>query len=168
MVYSLYHGSNNHFKEFDVSKIRYVGCNGDGFYFASVESYAKTYGKIVKNWSVEIKNPLTPEFKKMSLKDYERIILFIWEKTEYKEDLKNYGYFNDYEFYFFMKNKALEFFNKKTDYSALFDLVHTTIGSLKELFKIVRKVTKFNFDGVISKRMDEYVVFSPKQIKLIK
>lgn len=167
MKYILYHGTNKDFDLFDTSKSKYVGCNGDGLYFASNKNYAKTYGKNIKKVSVTILNPLTPETNILTLKNYKKILLHIWKNTEFKEDLKNYGYFKDSDFKNFMTKKAKELYNKKNDYNAFFDLVHTSIGSLKELLNIVKIVNNIYFDGVISKNMDEYVIFNNEQIKIL-
>ena len=166
MKYQLFHGSNADFKTFDPSKVRYVGCNGDGFYFTPCERYAKTYGSIVKKWQVEIKNALTPETKVLTINDYKDILKYIWNSEE-KEDIKNYGWFDDLDFPFIMEGLAKYFYNKESDYVALFDLVHTVTGSMKNLLNILKKVSEIHFDAVISVQMQEYVVFNNNQIKLI-
>jgi len=163
----LYHGSDSDFIQFDVNKIKYVGCNGDGFYFTKDPDYAKTYGKIVKAWDVDIKNPLKPDSKILNVQDYIKILNFIWYKSEYKDDLKNYGFFYDSDFKTVRDQLAKDLNNKKDDYYALFDLTHTVTGSLRAVCEIVKKTIGKTYDGVISEGFGEYVAFFPDQIKLI-
>ena len=61
----------------------------------------------------------------------------------------------------------LKTFQKKDDYSALFDLTHSSIGSIRELSNIIEKTSGIKYDGVISPVFREYVAFYPNQIKSI-
>jgi len=160
----LYHGSNNSFDVFNVKTIRYVGSNGDGFYFSPDSHESMRYGDNVREFFLKIENPLSPNEKNLSTENFKAIIQYIWDNTEYREDLKNYGYFDDEQFQSF-RDKLAEDLSQKDDYSALFDLTHTTTGSIKELAQIVEKSTEIKFDGVISPMFREYVAFYPNQIK---
>lgn len=164
---TLYHGSSVDFERFDPAKIKYVGCNGDGFYFTPDLHMAKTYGDIVKAYEVVISHPLKPNTKKLTLPNYEDLITHIWKNTDCRNDLKNYGWFNDSDFNSFMKAKALELFNRGDDYGALFDLTHSVTGSMRTLFSMLEKSTGQLFNGVISEGFHEWVAFHPSQIKVI-
>jgi hypothetical protein len=164
----LYHGSSSDFKKFDTKKIKYVGCNGDGFYFTPSPSYARTYGEVVKAYKVSIKNPLYPMKKFLNYGDYCKILSFLWSQKEYAQDLKNYGWFNDCDFIEFRNAKAKELDAIQDDYRALFDLTHSVTGSIRYLAQIITKVVKKDIDGVASPMMAEYVAFYPEQISLIK
>lgn len=160
----MYHGSCHNFDTFDRKTIKYVGCNGDGFYFTPDKNYAKTYGANVNAYYLRIEHPLTPNTKSLTYSDYQKILNYINKDEDYKDNLKNYGYFEDRDYRAFRDKLAREF-SQKTDYISLFDLTNTTTGSIKYLFDIISKVTDKKFDGVISEVFGEWVVFDSNQIK---
>lgn len=162
----LYHGSNGSFDAFDTKMIRYVGNNGDGFYFSPDAHESQRYGSNVREFYLKIENPISPGNKNLTKQNYKSIIDYIWNNTEYRDDLKNYGYFDDKDFPIF-RDKLAEDLSKKDDYSALFDLTHSSIGSIRELSNIIEKTTGIKYDGVISPVFREYVAFYPNQIKSI-
>ena len=160
----VYHSSNNNFDKFDRKRIHYVGCNGDGFYFTKDENYSKTYGDNIGSYYVRICKPLKPDTKILTKKDYIKLLDYIWNDEEYKDGLYNYGYFNDYTKF---RNELVNNLITKTDYVSLFDLVHTSTGSLKYLFDALKENGSEYFDGVISDGFGELVVFEPNHIKSI-
>lgn len=163
----LYHGTNASFKRFNEDFIKYVGCNGDGFYFTRCPKYAKSYGKNVLKCTLQIKNPIYPKIKFLSLKNYIDLLNELFKDNEYKDGLKNYGFFKDEDFIFFAQTKAKELNNKNDDYNAIFDLVHTVTGSVRVIAEKLKKCTGIYFDSVVSETMNEYVVFKPKQINIL-
>lgn len=64
--YTVYHGSNEKFNEFDESKIgkNDKGFHGKGIYFALGPDQAKMYGENVEPYHISIKNPYVIEVKK--------------------------------------------------------------------------------------------------------
>ena len=128
----VYHGSKNNFDQFDPITIKYVGSNGDGFYFSPDRNESMRYGPNVREFYLSIKKPLTPETKTLTIADYKRLIDYINADEELKDDLKNYGYFEDKDYEAFRNSKAAEF-AEKTDYQALFDLTNTVTGSIQYL-----------------------------------
>jgi ADP-Ribosyltransferase in polyvalent proteins len=162
----LYHGSKSSFDSFDTKHIRYVGNNGDGFYFSPDAHESKMYGDNVREFYLKIENPLSPNDKNLSTDSFKSILQYIWDNTDHREDLKNYGYFDDEQFESF-RDALAEDLSKKDDYSALFDLTLTAVGSIRELAKITEASTGIKYDGVISPVFREYVAFFPNQIKSI-
>ena len=154
----LYHGSNFDFLTFDESKIKYVGCNGDGFYFTPDIHEAKKYGSITNRYKVNLKNPIYPKCTILSVDNYKRLL-----NTIDVNDLRNYGWFNDNEKKSFIELKSNEFFNMKDDYRALFDLTITSTGSIREIANKL-KGQNINIDGVVSPKFREVVAFYPSQI----
>ena len=60
-IYSVFHGTNNDFDEFDYDKIGSNTeslWNGHGFYFSDSKSEAGLHGKNVKKFQIQLKNPL--------------------------------------------------------------------------------------------------------------
>jgi len=59
----VYHGTNNNFEKFDVNKVGEntgnYGHYGYGIYFSDSEKEAKTYGKIVKKYHLQMSKPFT-------------------------------------------------------------------------------------------------------------
>lgn len=162
----MYHGSCNKFDKFDRKKIKYLGCNGDGFYLTKEEYYAKTYGENVNGYYLRIENPLTPDTRVLTGKDYENIIDYINKDEVYKDDLKNYGFFKDSDYLLFRDNLIQDLVNKN-DYISLFDLTHTVTGSISYLLDVLRKNGHTSFDGIVSEGFGEWVIFNPNNIKSI-
>lgn len=163
----LFHGTNSNFTEFDENFIRYVGANGDGFYFTPDKHYAKTYGENIKKCELDIKNPIYPGIKFLNKSHYKKLLKELFNDEEYKDDLKNYGFFNDNDFESFAEAKAEELHNKNDDYEAIFDLVNTAVGSVRVVAEKLRKCTGIYFDAVVSVGMGEYVVFKSNQITIL-
>lgn len=160
----VYHGTKGDFSIFEDRMIRYVGCNGDGFYFSPDIYESKKYGDNVREFFLNARNPVMPNQRRLTLGDYKKIIDYIQNDEEYKEDLKNYGYFEDKDYVPFRNKLAAELI-EKDDYAALFDLTHTTTGSVRYLSKALNTIG-IHVDSVISPVFREYVVFNSLQIKL--
>jgi hypothetical protein len=161
----VYHGSKNDFNIFDLKTVKYVGSNGDGFYFSPDKHESQQYGDNVREFFIKIENPISPNNRSLTVKDYKSVIDKIWSDKEYKDDLKNYGYFEDSEYVSF-RNKLANDLIEKDDYSALFDLTNTVTGSIRFLAKLLEESSGIVYDGVISPVFREYVAFYPNQIKL--
>jgi hypothetical protein len=162
----VYHGSDNEFNEFNPKTVKYVGSNGDGYYFSPDEYESKKYGKNIKEFYVSIKNPIMPKDKFLTEDNYKSLIDYIHDDDEYCEYLKNYGWFDDNQYEKFRDNLAKDF-SQKDDYTALFDLTNTTTGSIQYLCEALKNKLGILRDGVISPIFREFVAFDSKQIKSV-
>ena len=160
----VYHSSNEQFDVFDTSKIKYVGNDGDGFYFTPDLDQTLKYGKNTRQFFLDIKNPLSPNVRNLTVTDYKKLLDYIWKDEDYGQDLKNYGYFDDYDYIKFRNNKAKELASKD-DYNSVFDLTSTSVGSVRYISEAFTKIGIKGFDGVISPIFREWVTFLPNQIK---
>ncbi len=59
-TYILYHGSNNYFKEFDITEeyTLHGDAYGEGFYFTDSYAYASNFGKYIYECKIVLNNPI--------------------------------------------------------------------------------------------------------------
>ena len=158
----MYHGSSKDFEVFDPKTIRYMGCNGDGFYFTPDRKYAETYGPIVGEYQLTIRTPLYPGIHTLGAVQWEKILSELG-----MDGLANYGVQDIGQAIAFIQSYAKILAGRENDYLAVFDVANTSTGSVREVFGIIKSLFGWTFDAVVSPRFGEAVVFDPSQISKI-
>ena len=147
----VYHASPNDFTSFDPERIGSAGGSiyGKGFYFSDDDFGLDMYGKYVKEFYLNLKNP------------------FRWEPIE--EDADAY-----YNIDMFIEVLEANNFNVSDDLrKKLEDDILENGGGLDTLIELTCGVgfahtyfTKAGYDGIMNIEIGDYVAFKPEQIKL--
>jgi hypothetical protein len=146
----LYHASNKDFTAFDPKVIGSGGGNifGKGFYFCDSDAGLDIYGKYIKEYYLNLKNP------------------FRWESIEEEEDA-TYNIDMFIEVLEFNNFEVSEELHQKLEALAfeecLFDeVIEQTCG----IDFVQTYLKKAGYDGIMNLDVGDYVAFNPEQIKL--
>ena len=145
----VYHASPSNFTEFDIKRSGTGGGSiyGKGFYFCDSDFGLDQYGKYIKKYYLNLKNP------------------FRWEIPEGDDDYYNLDIFVDMLKVnnFSVSDELLS--TLEADISAdggLDTLIEQTCG-----FDLAQKYfIRAGYDGVMNLEIGDYVAFKPEQIKL--
>jgi hypothetical protein len=146
----LYHASNNDFDTFDIKRAGSGGgcIYGKGFYFCDNSFGLEIYGKFIKEYYLNLKNP------------------YRWEMPEGDEDYYNIDTFIEMleQNNFVVSDKLrtkLEIEVLEND-GGLDTLIELTCG-----FDLAQKYfIRAGYDGIMNLEIGDYVAFKPEQIKL--
>ena len=146
----VYHASPNNFTEFDPKRVGSGGGSiyGKGFYFCDDDFDLDQYGKYIKKYYLNLKNP------------------FRWEMPEDEYDYYNLDMFievlehNNFEVSEELK-KQLKIDISEND-GGLDTIIEQTCG-----YDLAQKYfMRAGYDGIMNLERGDYVAFDPKQIKL--
>lgn len=147
----LYHASNSEFNTFDT---KYIGSGGGsiygkGFYFCDDNFGLDIYGKYIKEYYLNLKNP------------------FRWEAVEEEAD----AYYNVDMFINILKYNNFEVSDELRQ--QLEEEVLENDGGLDTVIELTcgfdfaySYFTKAGYDGIMNLEIGDYVAFKPEQIKL--
>ena len=150
----MYHGTQNEFTEFDITKA-YPGTLGRGFYFSASESHSGVYGKIGKYY-LNLVNPLMPDTNEITKDQLKRFVAELAEDEDYGID--NYGYDATID-------SVTDSVWGGTDFAMLRDINLSSVGDFAEALKIFNRVNGTDYDGIITST--ETLAFYPQQIKSV-
>lgn len=146
----LYHASQTDFSAFDPKVIGAGGGNifGKGFYFCDHKEGLEIYGKYVKEYYLNLKNPFRWEVVEEEADALYNVDMFIevleLNNFEVSEELRQT-----------LEDLALE--------DCLFDeMIEQTCG----VDFIQKYLTHAGYDGIMNLEVGDYVAFEPSQIKL--
>jgi hypothetical protein len=147
----VYHASNNDFTAFDSKRIGTGGGSvyGKGFYFNDSDFGLEIYGKYIKEYYLNLKNP------------------FIWELMEEEAD---YTYNLD------MFIEVLEYNNFEVHEELQAELEDDILNNDGNIDTLIEKTCGFGFaqayfkragyDGIMNLETGDHIAFEPEQIKL--
>lgn len=152
----MYQGSAEEFYEFNRKKSSPYNLYGRGFYFTNSKSHAGQYGNVLREYYLDIKNPVaTAKIDSVITKEQLRKYLeAISENEDY--DIGNYGTTDI--------DKILNSVYGKSDFAILQDINATAIGNLVEAIELFNEVNGTKYDGIIL--ATETVIFNSEQAKL--
>jgi hypothetical protein len=168
-----YHGTpHGNFDKFTMKKrgsgadLTGVGDYGKGFYFSPNKEYALSYATEVQNRRSDIKNP-KPTLYTVELtmnKPFDMRILSEIQK-KYIILAKKFGVFNIPNEEYEKMYKDLGITEKEYEF---YTEVENLIGDNWGDWDIKNEIKKQGFDSLINYDGNEYVVYSPKQINILK
>jgi hypothetical protein len=147
----LYHASNSEFNTFDIKRAGTGGGNiyGKGFYFCDDNFGLDIYGKYIKEYYLNLKNP------------------FRWEAVEEEAD----AYCNIDMFIDTLEHNNFEVSDELRQ--QLEEEVLQNDGGLDTVIELTcgfdfayNYFTKAGYDGILNLEIGDYVAFKPEQIKL--
>lgn len=168
-----YHGTpHGKFDKFSMKKrgsgadIIGVGDYGKGFYFSPNKEYALSYATEVQNRRSDIKNPKSTLYTvELTMnKPFDMRILSEIQK-KYITLAKKYGAFNIPDEEYKKMYKDLGITEEEHEF---YSEVENLIGDNWGDWDIKNAIKKQGFDSLINYDGNEYVVFSPKQINIVK
>lgn len=150
-LYLLYRAANQDYDIFDLNKIGSGAGNiyGKGFYFSSDKFSVESYGSIIKEYYLNLKNPFIYYPADEDLDKFKTSL-----KTFLKV-LKTNGYPVDREL-------ANTLYHDARRDGGLDTIIEDTCGfdKVTDFFK------KCNFDGIMNLEIGDFVAYYPEQIKL--
>lgn len=147
----LYHASNSEFSSFDPSKIGTGGgiIYGKGFYFCDSDFGLDIYGKYVREYYLNLKNPFRWEEINEEADAAYNVDLFI-------EMLEQNNYAVSDELRHRLEDEVLE------NDGGLDTIIELTCGAAFAQ----RYFARAGYDGIMNLDIGDYVAFKPEQIKL--
>ena len=142
----LYHGSKSKFEKFDLKKIGSLNgtSEGKGFYFTNNKQIASGYAENGFLYTINFKGKksLSNDKKKLTRKQYEKLILELDQKGEY---LSNFGE-KEYEGLENVLAYAMEDYNNCDDDSELLGSIINAYGSSVDVLESVYNL--FSYDHI--------------------
>ena len=151
----MYQGGAGNFTVFDRKKSKGSNLYGRGFYFTDSKTHAGQYGNNVREFYLNITNPVSTTETTITRAQMRRFLAAVAENED-DFSFENYGYGATID-------SVLRSIYGKSDFLMLNDVSQTAIGDMVAAVELFNKINGTSYDGLI---MDtETVAFRSEQIK---
>lgn len=151
----MYQGGTGSFTVFDRKKSKGSNLYGRGFYFTDSKTHAGQYGNNVREFYLNITNPVSTTETTITRAQMRRFLAAVAENED-DFSFENYGYGATID-------SVLRSIYGKSDFLMLNDVSQTAIGDMVAAVELFNEINGTSYDGLI---MDtETVAFRSEQIK---